>query len=311
MAPDPTANQVPSRSEIGGPSPPWAHVRTGRPPTRLGRISAMSPPSEPLEPGSGKSSEARRAARRFFLAQTPDQGSPELERTEQEHALKVVRVQSGEALVGLDGEGGAWPLEVVRAERRTLELRSNGPVVREPAPGEPGAVLPAIEIVSAIPRSGRAEDMLDRLTQLGVATWTPWITERSSAAARDLAGGRRERLLRRVREACKQSRGSWPLVIGEPATTAELCARGLEDRLGWLDPTASQGLAAWAQERVGRPASAAQSIVLAIGPEGGLTSPEAAALAAAGAHSLTLGPHVLRIETAAEATAAIVAHLCL
>jgi len=252
-------------------------------------------------------SEPGRAPRRFFLARTPDEGAPELEPADREHALRVVRVRPGERLVGLDGRGGAWPLEVVRAGRRELVLRAAGPVERSPAPGAPASSLAAIEIVSAVPRGGRAEDLVDRLTQLGVATWTPWVTERSTPAARDVPDARRERLARRVREACKQCRRSWPLVLGPTTTTAELAERGLGPRLGLLAPGAGTKLADWAERRAAS-ASASDPIVLAVGPEGGLTPSETERLEGAGARSVSLGPHVLRIEAAAETAAAIVAH---
>ena len=73
-----------------------------------------------------------------------------------------------------------------------------------------------------------------------------------------------------------------------------------------LDPGAEVGLWAWTRERLENAAGTA--LVLAVGPEGGLSGDERDQLASSGARAVTLGPHVLRIETAAEAAAAIVAH---
>ena len=85
----------------------------------------------------------------------------------------------GDALIGLDGVGGAWPLVVSRAEPRAFEVELDGQPEREPAPGEEGAPLPWIEVCVPFPRGERAEAMVDRLVQLGTAAIRPlsaWAT---------------------------------------------------------------------------------------------------------------------------------------
>jgi len=244
--------------------------------------------------------------RRFLLAVSPDEGEPELVADDGAHAVRVLRLAAGDRLIGLDGRGGAWPLVVAGTLGRRLTLEPDGEPRREPGPGMPGAPLPWIEVLVAWPKAGRPEAMLERLTQLGAARISPWTTNRSGQEARagDGSAPRRRRLLRVLAEACKQSGRLWLPELGE---TVEGVA-GIEQRedaaSAVLDPTATCGLGSWARDTAGR---GVERIVLAIGPEGGLAPDELAALAARGFEPARIGPHVLRIETAAEAAVAIVA----
>jgi len=242
--------------------------------------------------------------RRFFLDRTPDEGPPELAPADREHALKVLRISAGERLLGLDGCGHAWELEVLKAERRALELRATGQTWSEPPPGAPGAPLPWIEVWAPLPKGGRAEDLLDALTQIGVARFVPLLAARSEVQARSMSSGRRERLERVTRTALKQSGRLWMPEVAEEKEFMESLP-GPATRF-WLDREAPESLSA-ALTAAGEPAwTREQPLALWIGPEGGWTEEEIAALTAAGATSARLGPHVLRLETAALAALAVV-----
>ena len=240
------------------------------------------------EPGSAP-------VRRFFLARAPmisGGGRPELLPEDREHALRVLRIGEGDRLVGLDGRGGSWPLVVRSVGRDRLELEAAGPGKVDPAPGEEGAALPWIEIAVPFPKGGRCEEMLDRLAQLGAASIAELACERSGPRSTARASARAERV---VREACKQCGRTWlPEIREEPSASPA-------DRL-LLDPSAERSLASWI--RPGRWTSAHPLTVL-VGPEGGFTEKERAAFVADGAVPVRLGPHTLRIETAAEAAMAI------
>lgn len=312
----------------GHPSAPWAALPSGfavpgvatgspRPPhirwpraTDRARIRPMDP------------SPASAPFRRFLLEgalepgpaplDTPPTGTDldatpptlELVESDREHVLRVLRLGVGEQILGLDGRGGTWPLRIVDVRKRRLTLEPAGPPSFEPRPGDPGAPLPWIEVASALPRAGRAEGLLDRLTQIGVAAWTPLAFERSTPAARGAGPGRERRLLRAVGEACKQSRRSWiPQINGtvpmeewlsavEPARTAVLTPGSRTIPGEWLS---NLGDGSFPRDRPLR---------LLVGPEGGLSASETALLEDRGLTPLGLGPHILRIETAAEAALA-------
>jgi 16S rRNA (uracil1498-N3)-methyltransferase len=250
------------------------------------------------EPGSAPE-------RRFFLA-AAEGDAFELAPGEREHALRVLRLRAGDRLIGVNGRGEAWPLEVREIGRDRLVLGAAGPPQREPRPGEAGAPLPWIEVALPWPKGGRVEEMLDRLTQLGAAAVGPLLCERAGPHSGELPPGRRERLERVLREACKQSGRAWlPVLRDADASTG---SGPLEAVL--LDPAADRGLADWARERRERGATrwtAEHPLLVLVGPEGGFTADERARFAARGASPVRIGPHVLRVETAAEAATAVLA----
>jgi len=251
--------------------------------------------SGPAEPAGGRS---------FFLAVRPDRGAPQLEPEDAAHARRVLRLGIGDALVGLDGEGGRWPLRVADVAGGAFEVEAAGQPQREPGPGEPGGRLPWIEVAVCLPREKRAEAMVDRLVQLGMAALTPLWAERSQGPLRPLGEGRVRRLRRIAREACKQADRAWMPVIHPTAAPADLLAERAGCPAALLDPDGPETLLEWAGTLDGTAGTPGRPLLLLIGPEGGLTAAERAELVARGARPVALGPHVLRIETAAEAALA-------
>lgn len=246
-----------------------------------------------MAPRSGEKGSS--SVRRFFLARTPDEGRPELLPGDQEHALRVLRIGEGDRLIGLDGRGRIWPLAVKGVGRGHLELEAAGEGRFEPPPGSEGAPLPWIEIALPWPKGNRCEEMLDRLTQLGAAAIADLASERSGQRPEALTGARRARAERILREACKQSGRAWlPELRAEPCTA-------FADRI-LLDPSAERSLTEWIRPG---PRTRDRPLSVLVGPEGGFTDAERAAFVADGAVPVRLGPHVLRLETAAEAAMAV------
>ena len=277
----------------------------------------------------------RRAPPRFFLAQAP--GPPPVRSGAAEaaprgggaraallpeealHARRVLRLAPGDRALGLDGEGHAWPLVVAAAGARgELVLEVAGEPRTTAAYGEPGAVLPWIELAVAWPRRARAEEMIGRLVQLGAAAITPLQARFTSAEPCPVEAP--ERWHKLAREACKQSRRAWLPRFHPASTPAGLAGRlagpdpaGSEAghaALAVLEPAGGMALDTWVRSLVpgrGGIGSRARPIVLAVGPEGGFHPLELDALLRAGATPVRLGPHVLRVETAAEAALAVAA----
>jgi len=245
------------------------------------------------EPGSAPE-------RRFFLAGRPEAGRAELHGEDARHALRVLRLGVGDRLVGLDGHGGVWPMAIDSVDRDSVEVRQAGEGRIEPPYGAPGSVLPRIEISTAWPRGAAFEEMLDRLTQLGAAAIRELSCERAGPGRGPLTAARRERAERILREACKQSGRAWL-----PSLDAPEDARPAAVLL--LDPEAELGLAGWAAGNRGVDGP----VTVLVGPEGGFTPAEREAWLSRGAVPVRVGPHVLRIETAAEAAMAVLAAACL
>jgi 16S rRNA (uracil1498-N3)-methyltransferase len=211
--------------------------------------------------------------------------------------LRVLRLKTGDRLVGLDGRGGSWPLAVASVGRRELKLAAAGEARHDPRPGEKGAALPWIEVCVPWPKGGRVEEMLDRLTQLGAAAIAPLACARAGPHSGVLPAGRRERLERVLREACKQSGRTWLPVLRDEDPTRKTTGK-IDGVL--LDPAGDRTLPEWIRGRaVDRP------LLVLVGPEGGFTAEERADFLRRGAEAVRLGPHVLRVETAAEAAMAV------
>ena len=186
------------------------------------------------------------------------------------HLFRVLRIRDGERVTVTDGRGSWLVSEVVGQT-----LRPVGDSIKEP-------VGPLLTIASAIPKGDRAEWMVQKLTEIGVAEIVLLHCERSvvrwegDRAVRQLA-----RATRVAREAAMQSRRVWlPLVTG-PRPCADVLAL---EGVAVAEPNGqAAGDLGW------RPST------VVIGPEGGFSDRELAAASAL----VALGPNVLRIETAA------------
>jgi len=243
----------------------------------------------------------------LFLERAPDdriRAPVALSDAERHHAVRVLRLGAGDVVDARDGRGGCYRLRVTRSDRRDIALELAEPARHEPPPGTPGAPLPHIELAVAWPRDARGEDMLARLVQLGVAAIRPLELQHTGA---DRRADRRDRLERILVENLKQCGRAWLPELAEPAPLATVLAawNGVEPGpLFALDPRAERDLAVHLAG-----VRDAAAVLFVVGPEGGFAPPELESLDAAGALRARLGPHVLRIETAAEAACALAACL--
>lgn len=255
---------------------------------------------------------------KFFLAEPPRGGLVRLAQGEEEHARRVLRLEAGSEAIGLDGRGGVHPLVVAavrlggrrgRGTQGSLEFRVVGASGSVPAPGETGSALPWIEVAVAWPRRSRAEEMIGRLVQLGAAALTPMEAEHRGPE--EIPREAPERWWKIARDACKQCERAWLPVFRPRVAALDLPSARPGALLALLEPDRGMSLDTWLRSLLADAArgafTAARPIVLAIGPEGGFSARESAAFHEAGATSVKLAPHVLRVETAAEAAAAVAA----
>lgn len=215
-----------------------------------------------------------------------------VEGDEAHHAVAVRRLRAGERVVLTDGLGRAVVGEVGETGKRRLEVVVTS-VSAEPEPS------PAVTVVQALPKGDRGELAVEVLTEVGVARVVPWAAARSVAVWK---GERAEKGLARwratAREAAKQARRPWHPVVGPLATTAQVAELvRAADLAVVLHEDATEPLAA-----VAVPASG--TVVVVVGPEGGIAPEELDVLTAAGARSVRLGSEVLRTSTAGVAAVA-------
>ena len=210
----------------------------------------------------------------------------EVDGDEAHHAVAVRRTRVGESLALTDGAGTTVTGVVHATGKRRLTLEvAEVAAVPEPAP--------RVTVVQALPKGDRGELAVEVLTEVGVAVVVPWAAARSVAVWR---GDRAEKSLARwratAREAAKQSRRAWFPLVEPMTTTATACdVVGRADLAVVLHEEAAAALASL-------PVPASGSVVVVVGPEGGLTDDEVAAFTAAGAHAVRLGDEVLRTSTA-------------
>jgi 16S rRNA (uracil1498-N3)-methyltransferase len=215
-----------------------------------------------------------------------------VEGDEAHHAVAVRRMRVGESLVLTDGVGGLAVGAVEETGKRELSVRVAS-CERVPAP------TPEITVVQALAKGDRGERAVELLTEIGVARIVPW------AAARSVAVWKGERAVKSLarwrataREAAKQSRRAWHPSVAELAATDEVGALvGAADLALVLHEEATEPLASLPVPEEG-------AVVVVVGPEGGLTDEEVAALRGAGGHDVRLGREVLRTSTAGVAAVA-------
>ncbi|MFF8261705.1 16S rRNA (uracil(1498)-N(3))-methyltransferase [Streptomyces virginiae] len=233
----------------------------------------------------------------FVVAEVPEGAEFVLDGPEGRHAVSVKRLNPGEPVVLTDGRGG-WAEAVVKAaegkDRLVVAVASAGREV-EPAV--------RITVVQALPKGDRGELAVETMTETGVDAIVPWqasrcITQwRGDRGAKSLAKWRAT-----AREAGKQSRRVRFPEVAEAMSTKQVAALLAGADLAMVlhedRDTPSQALAT-----AELPASG--SVVLVVGPEGGVSPEELEVFAAAGAHPYRLGRSVLRTSTAGTAATAV------
>ena len=226
------------------------------------------------------------------LAGTEVGSSVEVTGDEAHHAVAVRRLRVGEQVVLTDGRGAAATGTVRSTGKRVFEVGVDD-VRHEPRP-QPGLV-----VVQALPKGDRGELAVELLTEVGVATVVPWAATRSVAVWKgDRAARAHAKWQATAREAAKQARRAWHPDVAPLARSADVLelVRAADLALV-LHEAATEPLVAYEP-----PASG--TIVLVVGPEGGLTDDEVSACVDAGAHAVRLGAEVLRTSTAGVAAAA-------
>lgn len=216
----------------------------------------------------------------------------------------VLRLAPGAPLTLLDGTGGEWPATLLALSRAGVSVRVGA---RRDGTAEPHARL---LLYQGLLKAAKLEWVLQKGTELGVAMFVPLLCERTVSARDEPRAGKRERWQRIVTEATEQcGRARVPDV----RDTLPL-ARALAEM-----PLDALGLIAWEEERAvslratllaRRAAGGDMPIALFIGPEGGFSAAEVAAAREHGVMPVTLGPRILRAETAAVVAAALALEAC-
>jgi 16S rRNA (uracil1498-N3)-methyltransferase len=210
------------------------------------------------------------------------------------HHLHVVRMQPGAALTLFDGRGGQYAASLLEIgkKRASATVLAHEPVEVE---------LPwAVTLAQGLPEGAKMDWIIEKAVELGVAAVRPLAAQRSVVRLSGERAEKRHAHWQGVIVAASEQCGRNRLAQLEPVADFGrwLSSAPAAPRI-MLSPRATGSLAGWAQ------ANAPQALTLMVGPEGGFTREEEDAALAAGALALSIGPRVLRTETAALAAMAM------
>ncbi len=205
------------------------------------------------------------------------------------HAANVRRIRAGEELDLGDGAGAMAHCVIEEVGKGRLSARVRDRWTVEPA-------SPQVTVVQALPKSDRSELAIELATEAGADAFVAWQAARCVAR---WDGGRADKGLRRwravARAAARQSRRPHIPSITGVATTDDLVERISRDPDALAVALHESATVKLADLSVAQ----ADSLMLVVGPEGGIADDEIAALSEAGAKPVRLGPTVLRTSTAA------------
>lgn len=217
------------------------------------------------------------------------------------HAVKVLRTEVGQRLLVVDGSGVEYECVAHELTSRALVAR----IVR--ARRLPGAPRVGLHLFTALLKGDKLDLVLQKCTELGVERLTLYRAERSTLriAAEDEAS-RRARWTRIVQAAVGQSgHHAMPSVEG-PISYADALERATRADLAIIpwEGDGVQHIPRLSDILTAHPRAA--SVAVVVGPEGGFSATEIAAAQVAGLCPVTLGPRILRAETAAVVVPALV-----
>jgi 16S rRNA (uracil1498-N3)-methyltransferase len=205
---------------------------------------------------------------------------------EAHHLRRVLRLRPGAVVEATDGAGGLYTIRLV-----TLDGAGGWGAIE--ARAEPTRESPcSITLAQAILKGDRMSWLVQKATELGVSRIVPMETERVVARVADEGVARQTRWARIAREAVKQCGRVIVPGIDPPRAFPEVLAEVASHDVAWV---------CWeggGQTLVEAAAGTASRLLLLIGPEGGFTADEVAAAESAGARRVSLGPRILRAESA-------------
>lgn len=234
---------------------------------------------------------------RLFCRDIQD-GDLTLDEAEAHHARTVLRLKAGDALTLLDGQGGDATAVIERITKRDVVVTAQS--VRRNCFDAPRRVTLAV----ALPRRHRQSYLVEKCTELGAAAiWLIDVERQVSRPDTQVV----ERFSRRATEALKQCGRHWlPGIAGPMSMAQALAAQSNFDATILLHPSPDAiRLHQFLATRAPLSPQRVPQVLFLIGPEGGWSDADRQLALSAGASAVTMGPIILRTETAAVAACAL------
>jgi 16S rRNA (uracil1498-N3)-methyltransferase len=237
--------------------------------------------------------------RRRWIAEHWDEATATLVGAQAEHMARVLRAEVGMEADVVAG-GHVFHAEVAAVSPEEVRFNLIAEIEADPA-------LP-ITLVLSVYKFDHMEWAIEKATELGVAALAPVIARRTEKHLAQAAEKRVERWRRIAHEAAQQSRRSDVPLILEPGPLAErIRAASNATRIVLAEQERTTTLRDAVKEAVVAAQTEMPTLEIAIGPEGGWAPEEEALFDANGWRAVSLGPRILRAETAAIAALAVVA----
>jgi 16S rRNA (uracil1498-N3)-methyltransferase len=238
-------------------------------------------------------------APRFFIS--PDQVAGPLITVSGEdvrHIGAVLRMKTGDELLLCDGQGTEYSVKIAHVDRSEIKAEIVSKTWREIA-------YPRVTLGQGLPKSDKMDWIAQKATELGVATIAPLITERTIVKIKD-----EEKRVSRWQKICREA----AMQSGRPDIPNVEAIRTFTDFL--RAPNPGHGtllLLPWEEgtapiKEVLRKNPDIDQIIVLIGPEGGFSATEATSAKERGFHRVSLGPNILRTETAAIAVLSMIGY---
>ena len=244
---------------------------------------------------------------RFYLA--PEEWAaeaPALDPSDSHHCADVLRLGPGDRVIVFDGLGGVAEAELTEVRRKRCLLRIGEP---HRTPDLPCRIV----LVQSVPKGKNMDLILQKAVELGASAIVPLLSARTVVKVDDAADAarKRERWQQIALEACKQcGRNAVPRVELPVAPTSLFSGTPAPDLilLASLQPVAVGIKEALARATIATDGKPPASVAVLVGPEGDFTPGEITSLLGMGAVPITLGPMILRTETAALYCLSVLAH---
>lgn len=235
----------------------------------------------------------------YLLPREWNAASPALDETESHHVLNVLRFGPGDHVTVFDGEGSEARADILAVDAGKIQLRIGPKVGSQP-------LACAITLAQAIPKGKHMELIVQKATELGAARIAPLFSDRTIVQldVKD-AEKKRDKWREIAIEACKQCGQNRVPEIAVPRSPKAFFEKQEPAELmliASLQPDARRIKSVLAEHPSPR------SVCVFVGPEGDFTPAELALAKSKGCRPITLGPIILRAETAALYCLSVLAH---
>jgi 16S rRNA (uracil1498-N3)-methyltransferase len=223
-----------------------------------------------------------------------------LDPSEAHHALDVLRLKEGDRVTVFNGAGAEATAEITSAKRDILVLRKVQVSKTSPIACE-------VTLAQAVPKGKNMDFIIEKATELGARSIAPLLSERTIFQADAEEALKKKQKWQRVAiEACKQCGQNWLPELQTPLSLKAFFEGGAKFDLMLI--ASLQPDARHLKQVLGESGVKPQRVLVLVGPEGDFTPAEIALAKSHGCRPITLGPIILRTETAALYCLSVLSH---